>query len=259
MPTLSQAPLIEVATQIRWGVAERDSSGDFQQYIFTDEEKDNLLDTLEDAIVAAGFTTVDHFAPEVEDVPFTGARRYRRAPDAWPIIQIGLGVFSVHQANDGYQWVTYKEQVLRTLDLLSKALIGFYGTAPFVGAELMYLDAFSLEDRETPFKFLRKKFALKVAQPREFLSATFIDREPVSAGLSLEYRLLEPAGLLILGLDYAELQEWSGYLMDTRVRSLGAALAYTSEGVDVWLEQAHNVQRHAFRTLIDPTYRKSFQ
>lgn len=250
---------MEVATHFRWAVAERDDAGEFKEYVFTEEEKDNLLDALEEAVIGAGFAEVDHFAPELEDVHFAGARRYRRAPDEWPIVQTGLGVFSVHQANEGYSWTTYKEEVLGSLGVLFDTLTSFYGSVPYVGAELMYLDVFGLEDAETPFDFLKHKFALKLAQPRDFLDAPFIEKEPASASFSLEYNISEPVGVLILGLDYTEISQWSGYVMDTRVRSMGDALTYSQDGVALWLEEAHKVQRHAFQTLIDPTYQKSFQ
>jgi uncharacterized protein (TIGR04255 family) len=258
--TLSQAPLIEVATQVRWGVAERNEEGEVTGYNFTTKEVEDLPKSLSQALIRAGYSNVDEFAREFEDVKFAPARRYRSPSGESPTIQTGLGVFSVHEVNERYEWKTYRESVLRGFDILSEVLIGFYGQdVPFVGAELLYVDAYFFEEGETPATFLKRKLKLQLSPPREFRDAPFISPEVSSAAVAFQMHLTEPEGVIDLSLAHVDIAGRPGYIMDTRVRSTGEAIAYTRRGFGEWLESAHRVQQHAFRTLIHPTYLKSFE
>lgn len=258
--TLSQAPLIEVATQIRWGVAERNEKGELIRFVFSEAEEKEFPVVLQRVLAEAGFTEHDPFAPELDDVQFAVSHRFRRGPEQWPVYQSGLGVFAINQANEGYDWPTYKADVLAALSLLVKTLRGYYESTPFIGIELMYIDGFPLEDGQQPYDFLGKQLRVKIMPAKGFLSAPFISSKPLSASLSLELKISEPNGSLTLGLDYGELPNGhSGYVMDTRVRSLGSEVEYSRDGIDRWLEAAHRVQQHAFQTLIQPAYMKSFK
>jgi uncharacterized protein (TIGR04255 family) len=257
--TLTKAPLVEVVTQFRWGSASRDDAGELVAYVFSDHEKENLFSALERVIIDAGFVVVDRFAKEVEDVEFTPARAYRREPGGWPAIQLGLGMLSVHQDNDGYDWPDYKSEVLAGLDLLTEALGAFYGQPPFIGVELAYMDAFILGESETPYEFLTKNLAVKLVPPRPFFAAPFVSNEPASASLGFDFALSEPNGVLRLSLEYEEVFGGPGYTMDTRVLSLNPSVGFTRAGMEDWLEAAHRVHQHTFRTLIEPAYLKSLQ
>lgn len=261
MTTLSKAPLVEVVTQIRWGVAESNESGEFSHYVFSKTEETALPDVFARVLAEAGFGVVEDFAPGYADVQFSASRRYRRDPGQWPAYQSGLGVFTINQSNDDYDWEKYKADVLRGFELLLEALKEFYVTPPpFIGAELLYLDVFPVEGDQNPYEFLRKKFKVRSAPPKEFLSAPFLKKpEPLSASLSFDLRITEPLGMLTLSLEHVRTRVRSEYLMETSVLSFPDGLTFSREGLGQWLEAAHEVQRHAFGTLINPAYMRSFQ
>lgn len=256
--TLSKAPLVEVVTQIRWGNADLNEDSQPVRFTFSKSEETTLPDEFTRVFRSVGYGHLEVFAPEFEDVQFTVSRRYRRGPDEWPVYQSGLGVLSVNQRNDEYDWSGYKSNVLRGFELLTEALQGFYEKPPFIGLELSYLDMFPLEGL-TPQEFLRRNFKVKPEPPKEFLSASFIDPESASASLSFEMQVNEPKARLTLSLEPEEHEGRGAYSMDTRVLSLLDAVEYTREGIDRWLEAAHRVQQHAFQTLIRPTYKKRLQ
>jgi uncharacterized protein (TIGR04255 family) len=260
VPTLSQAPLLEVVTQVRWGVAERDSAGALSRYVFTEHERENLLPALARVLARAGFTESSEIPlDDPDDIEFIPALHFHRQADEWPVLSAGIGVLSVHQRNEGYKWTEYKHTVGEAFALLLECLTDFYDNIPFVGVELSYLDAFFLEEDEEPYQFLRDKLAVSIAPSPEFFGAPFLEREPTSADLAFDFRLSEPAGLLGLSLEVAEIYGKVAYTMDTRVRSLGHAVEYSQQGLYHWLELAHQVQKHTFRTLIQPAYLKSLE
>jgi uncharacterized protein (TIGR04255 family) len=130
---------------------------------------------------------------------------------------------------------------------------------PFIGAELSYVDAFPLENGQPPYQFLREKFDVTLLPPEDFLSAPFVEREPSSASLSFEFEINEPKGALSFSLGLGEALGSTGYFMDTRVRSLREAIEFSHDGFDAWMEAAHEIHQHAFRTLIKPAFMKSFE
>jgi uncharacterized protein (TIGR04255 family) len=258
--TLAKAPLIEVVTEIRWGTIEEDADTGSPKFVFLEREETGLPTVFEQLFREAGFGYVERFAPQLEDVRFNLSRSYRSGPSEWPVFQTGLGVFAVHQHNEGYDWGPYKETVLHGLGVLEKALGTVYDTVPFIGIDLMYLDHFPFDEGERPGRFLRENFKVNVAPPKEFLrSELFTDSTPVSASLSFDLETKQPVGLLTLSLEFTESKAGAGYLMDTHVRSLAPSVAFAHSGIEEWLGAAHEVHRHAFRTLIHPAYLKSFQ
>jgi uncharacterized protein (TIGR04255 family) len=257
---LPKAPLLEVATQVRWGVAERGEDNEFLRYHFTHEEETQLPADLSRVFSEAGFAHVDPIFPELSDVQFAVSQRYRPDPDGWPVYQSGLGVFTVHESNDNYDWEKYKQDTLRGLELLTDTLLPYYPEGiPFVGIELLYTDRFLLDEGEEPDAFLKKKLALRYRIPNEFGSAPFIKQGFSSASLSFEMNLTEPDGSIGVAIQYADVFSRPAYIMDTRVLSVGAAAEYTPHGFATWMEAAHRVQQHAFRTLIEPDLHGSFQ
>ncbi len=240
---------------------EEDAAGGLLKFKFSATEETELPSVFDRVLAEAGFGHVEKFAPPLEDVPFNLSRRHRTGPSEWPILQTGLGVFAINQHNEGYDWAPYKETVLHGLRLLKKALDTAYDAVPFIGIDLMYLDHFPLGKNEHPGLFLREKFRVRVDPPKEFLgSELFTGPNPTSGSLSFELETKQPEGLLTLSLTHAELVEGGvGYRMDTHVRSLAPSVAFTQSGIEGWLDAAHEVHKHAFHTLIEPAYLKSFQ
>lgn len=262
MTTLANAPLIEVATQFRWGMGALDDEGNLT-FEFGQEETAAFPTAFGALLGKEGFTRAYPIAEPYEDVPFAFSRQFRRNDTNWPAIQSGLGVIGVHQANDGYKWEIYRDNVVRCFDLASQALEPLYSdNIPFFGIELTYLDGFALEEGETAEGFLREKIKAQFHPPRDFLDAPFIEQGITSASFSFSLPVATPSGAtLYVALDHTPelLDERPGFYMDTRVRTVDTRAQYTKESVFAWLEEAHAIQQHAFQTLIKPAFLRSFQ
>ncbi|HET7231616.1 MAG TPA: TIGR04255 family protein [Longimicrobium sp.] len=263
MTTLAKAPLIEVGTQFRWGPRIESPGGDFT-FDFPPDEQEASREALDSALRAHGFTQLNAFAPELEDVPFAFSREYRRIGREWPVIQTGLGVAAIHQSDEDYDWQPYKQTVLDGFVIISEALgTRYLDGVPYIGVELTYLDGFPLATEETPEEFLKDKLDATLTPPKAFLQAPFLKPRPnvASAGLNFEIRLEEPPGVLVVELQFdPSLPDGSrGFAMETRVRTVGPSVSYTSEGLQIWLDLAHRVQKHAFETLIKRAYRETFR
>lgn len=263
MTTLAKAPLLEVATEIRWGIrspsSEDQSPGREVTFDFQTEEIEHHSRRFLEAASAYSFAEVPRGGSlRHDDNPFMPAHAYIREASPGLIYQLGTGVMVINQTNEGYDWPSYKHDVLAGFALLRESLASFYDETPFFGCELTYADGFFLQENETPEEFLRNKLAVRVKVPEAFFNTPFLKDEPWSAGFLVNCALVEPEGFLTIKVDSGEILGREGFLMTTQVLSLGTNADYSSAGFGRWLEAAHEVHRHAFRTLIQPAYLRSF-
>ena len=261
MTTLANAPLIEVAAEIRWAALSTGPDGE-TTVAFTEEERAAIAESLH-RVLSQTLPHSETFAAPLEDVPFSLSRRYRPAADKWPVVQTGLGTVAINQVTDGYSWDSFRSTVVDAFSLVTSALQAVYPDGPpYLGIELMYVDGLHMDAGETPEAFLHTKMRARLLPPPEFLTAPFMMPQPnvTSASLSFEIGLKEPPGVLTVELQHeSRIFGRPGFIMDTRVRSIGDVVEYSPDGIGIWLDAAHVVQQHAFRTLIEPAYLESFR
>lgn len=249
MSRLSQAPLIEAIFEVRWGsFVQKDP----KTVTFDCPEDQTFFPGRFSASASQqGFT----FVEKINDAPLPHViqHRFRKEPNTWPCYQIGMGVFTVNQLNEGYDWESYKEDILTGVKLLrqssEKEIIPQY-------VELRYQDAFPLEKSETPTEFLANKLNFGFNPPEDFLGSQYLTGKPKGHHIAFHIDTVLPKGALIFVLQEAIVNGKPGFVMDTMMRSPSQRLGKTLE---TWLEQAHDTQRHAFRTLIKPAYLRSFE
>jgi uncharacterized protein (TIGR04255 family) len=247
--TLSQAPLLETVFQTRWAAPEPE-----------DGHPHTALHTLLlGAAQREGFPVLEQINEAYTNVPHVPTWRLRPTEGDWPVLQIGVGVLTVNQGREGYDWKRFKAATLSAFEMLLRTRLLEADAAPFVGLELTYFDGFPFEGGETIEQFLRKKMWLRFGTPTEFLKREGLKPAIKSARLAFELDSTEPEGVLTIEVRDSSFSSGGGLLMQTVVRSLGERMSYTADGVSNWLEAAHELQRHAFKTLIQPTYMRSFE
>lgn len=256
METLTIAPLIEVIFELRWGEVLKSSANKALEIHFTSHDKDLFPGKFHNLAESKGFTTFEEVNTGLPvAIPHTVTRRYRKSPNKWPCYQTGLGIFTVNQTNEGYKWGDFKQDALKGLEMLNKANSIDVDNFPAIGAELRYQDGFFLEEGETPHQFLKKKIALEFSTPSALLENEYLG--PIIKGNSIEFYLdiMRPIGVLIFSLKQALINGQEGFVMETIVRSADKNTPkFGVVSLGEWLEDAHNIQKHVFRTMIDPRY-----
>ena len=173
---------------------------------------------------------------------------------------MGLGVFSANQLNDGYDWESFKTTIMNGLDMLDKGHPCGLANLPAIGVELRYQDAFILEEGETHSEFLENKLSINLSLPEDFLKQEDLDSNIEGHSLTLNLNTLKPKGVVIIQLQEALIKGKSGFVLSTTIRSADENVpTFDMESFDKWLEDAHNLQRHAFSTFIEPSYAKTFK
>lgn len=262
MAILTQAPLIEAIFELRWGQISRDPTSGGMRFSFSSEDTDFFPGQFHGLVSAEGFATAERVNPDIPmpGLPHTVSYRFRRAPDTWPCYQIGTGIFSANQVNDGYAWKTFKSDILSGLTLLDKGHPSGLSNLPGIGVELRYQDGFLFEQDESPRDFLQAKMEMGFAVPDAFIASANLDEQLQGNKIAFHLGVKKPTGILLISLDQASINGKPGFVMNTSLRSAdGAQPELSLKELEQWLDDAHKIQQHAFSTLISKKYAGSFQ
>lgn len=263
MTRLEKAPLIEAIFELRWG-----RSPDLNQPIQLsrqETEESNLFPGLFMAeLKNLGFVVHENANPQVPDTitfPQLVRHRFRKAEGTWPCYQIGSGIFTTNQVNDGYNWKKFKADVLSGLGVLDKSHPQHLSGLSNVGIDLRYQDGFLFEEGESPLSFLTNKMEVGFKLPSNFLDNSLLDADSApQCMLAFNLGLTTPKARAVCTLAPGLINGRPGFVLDTVVQSQGeSAPPMTTADLGNWLDQAHAVHQHAFRTLINPTFARTFK
>lgn len=142
MGRLAKAPLQEVILEVRWEVEADPASGRLLDKGFS------MAAGRFHVYVEKEFGHVDDRQPFYDMAPhafmYQAVRQYRPAPNAWPLFQLGPGVFTVNDTNKDYDWQgKFSPLVAKGLDHLEHA---YEGPLPFSTVALRYIDAVNVAD-----------------------------------------------------------------------------------------------------------------
>ncbi len=256
MTTFAKAPLLEVILEVRWGAEGKQSDEPRLKYDVNDTQM--FAGQFKKAAEEAGY----HIHEALENVPalpFLVAHRFHRTGKRYPLLQIGLGIFSFNQINEGYDWDTFQPAALQALKILDDGHPSGIGGLRSPGIELRYVDGLEFDEDESPLEFMNRRLMLDFNLPNALKSDPSIGEE-VDSKLVFGLNTQEPTGQLLLELDVGTINARPGLIVSTRVRSARDDMPDRSqEALSDWLAKAHRIQMHAFRTLIEPAYLKEMR
>lgn len=261
MATLNNAPLLEVSFRLFWGrVTDELEPGArlSADFTFSTEERQFFAGEFKRVAADQGFVHAEE-GGGAQPRPFWPTAGFRREKGSYPFFQIGLGLLSVRQGREGYDWNQFKESVLLGITMLRESWHGDVADLPLLGADLLYSDAFEFAPQERATNFLEKNLRLKFDLPPDFLDHPALDPGSIGADIFFTMATKEPVGTLSFELLQTAPEPKPGYLMNTVLRSPFRENATTLDGLGDWLETAHQVQRHVFKTLIQPRFASTFQ
>jgi uncharacterized protein (TIGR04255 family) len=262
MTDLSNAPLLEAWMQLRWGTIQKGPpSANITEFTFTPDDLDYFVGQFREVARREEFVHIERLTPSmISPLPHAVTHRFRKQPNSWPCLQIGLGIFTVNQVNDGYGWEKFKQDVLRGLVLLDSGHPLGLGKLPKLGVELSYRDGFVFKEGETSIDFVTGNLHVGFKPPADFLAYPHLNQEPSGISIHFKHNVSKPQGELIVEIKQGLINGQPGMIMDTIVRSTGDhSPDFETNTIAAWLEEAHDLQRHAFKSLIDPVYARTFQ
>ena len=252
MGELANPPLIEAIFELRWGEV---LPGQFK---FSRDEQTLFAGKISAALDSKGYGISEIVHPETSrPLPMFISHRFRAKENTWPVYQVGLGIFTVNQLNDGYSWESFKNTIETGLEIYSQAdprkLALDRDTLSFV---LRYQDAFFPPAEQLISGYLEEHFNVRAGLPENFLNNENIDSTKSTVNINIHTNTVNPKGEIVIAIANAIINQNPGLLMETVVTSK-AMEAIEGEikigNILEWTQSAHALQQHAFRTVINPS------
>ena len=96
--------------------------------------------------------------------------------------------------------------------------------------------------------------------PQRFPEFKSLGKDFSGMRLAFDLDTSDPKEHLITELSQGTINGQPGFIMDMIVRSTqGNCPEWEIETISAWLESAHEIHRHAFNTLINPAFARTFQ
>lgn len=250
MPNIPNAPLIEAIFELRWGKL---SNNSFQ---YSNEET-LFAGKVSSSAASLGYEYLEHLTQPNQppiSLPHNVTHRFRRDKDHWPCFQVGLGIFTANQIDRGYEWEEFLRAIKTGLDIVTNAdknhLSNVRDTLQFV---LRYQDGFETDGNKNTIGYLKDHFNMTIELPPTFLQESRIEVANSQINSRVILGTTEPVGNIEIGVINATIRNRPGILMETTVvsRATETVDSLTIESIAQWADQAHELQRHSFKELID--------
>jgi len=120
-----------------------------------------------------------------------------------------------------------------------------------LGLTLRYIDAVPFDFKTgNLFEYLRDNLKVTIAYPDPLFSDQPAERRPNSIILQTTHTLTSPVGVVLLKFSAGEVNGAPHLLWETQVQSTEADVP-SLDGLEAWMERAHDVTRAWFFTLIE--------
>lgn len=176
--------------------------------------------------------------------------QFYKAPDVWPIYQLGPGVFTVNITEGYWGWASFRDTVAAGIEQLlaaHPALTLFQ----LESLKLMAIDAFSEQHGYRSYNdFSQKYLTLGELLPSSFLAQFASNTEAVNVRSDTTFPLNVPAGA------HARISISDGLRSDQKALILHTAIeSGPIDSIDLqnimnWFDAAHGVHRTMFRSLL---------
>ena len=264
-PHLPNAPLTEVIFELRWALEEGEGIlPPFRQ----DPGYTVLTHAFRDSAKRAGFPVVKDLSPGIPPMAYSVGLRFYQSPErAFPIWQIGPGIFAANQSAD-YEWAKFKKLVLKGVSHLLKTYpkMKTFRLRP-LKFELRYIDNFAKElvkTLEFP-KFISKVTTWSVEVPKFFVNNKSIGT--IRSGRVVYAFPVRNMKNTTVSFDFGsgKKDERSTFRLDTKFVTQGEPI-FSSTREDIflrrlgsWLESAHGFTSPFFASFIRPEILEKFK
>ena len=244
---------------MRWGQSEADHAKGTAKIVLTDDEREFFFGQFRNVAINDGYNLIENINEEVPGIlPYLVRFRFRKDTNRWPCFQIGHGVFTVNQINDGYSWDSFKRTIDQGLDLLDKGHPSRIEGLAINELMLRYRDGYIIDSGTSKLDYLKTVFDIDLKTFKDhFQSNDQFDDEINNVSMGCDININVPPGILIFNLQYGLINGQPGLITDTIVRSDNSSLRdmQKSEILD-WVEQAHIIQKYAFKKLLNPAFKR---
>ncbi len=259
MSTLPKAPLLEVGFSIIWGKLPADTSfpklgvnsTQMVQIHYNQDEVSLFPVRLATELQRVGFSKFEALPNLLSPQGMVQTMRFLSPNNPSQAIQSGMGIFSIHHGNDGYDWSPFKDLVMKGTSAFLSAFPNGFSNSDLLAIELRYVDGLPLSSDEDPFKFLEKTMELSVSTPQSLASYPGLNKEIAGSRINYGLRSNSPEGMFVIDLAQGTIPSGSAYILNTSIRSSkNEGISITPEFLSIWLDRAHVLEKFSFKSMI---------
>lgn len=252
---LKNKPLVEAIVELRWELKPQQPGGP-------------PVDPYYKLLIGALYQKVSGDYPEHEQLPTASVpdafvaqmvqHRFRSAPNAWPLLQIGPGILTLNHT-ENYLWPDFRR---RAIDIVGK-LFEAHPRPTELKIEnlvLRYIDAIEMDYRaESIFTFLSDKLKISIQLPEPLFAGGSISSRPMVLNFQSSFFSSNPAAFVTLRLATGHKDQNLALLMETWVDSKmeGIPSPMPAAFAD-WLDSAHKITHDWFFKLIEGELERKF-
>jgi len=253
--TLKKAPLLEAIFEMRWELAQIPNT-----QVRRDPAYPLLYGRLYDRFKKE--YTVAEDLPSVQmhpdASPYVVRHRMRKSATEWPVVQIGPGILSVHQAKNGYSWEKFRDEIVRIFE----GFTDFYPASTFelniLKTELRFLNGIEIEADDLLQEFFAEKLNTRVQLPQGLFGATKVQSRPEGLSLNASFQIDKPFGQAMVGIGSGAMEEKRAVLQQMMFQSVGENAPQDLGALDPWLDAMHGISKQWFETLFAGELIKTF-
>ena len=247
MDITKQPPLVESIFELRWGETSPNN------FYYDNDDKTPFLMKFGAVAATKGFKEIESINVEApEQLPMLVKHRFWTEKEVWPCIQVGLGILTINQTSKGYVWQNFISAIENGLNIFNDADDNRLTRIKDSGKlRLMYQDLFPLDKSRDVLKLLKDRLNIDLNIPAELLNNSNLG-EVDSLGLNFNITTKEPVGKMIINISSVmALPAGPSILVETVIESNLRDIASNSvEGIKIWAESAHNLQKHSYTHLM---------
>jgi len=254
-PLLREKPLIEAIFELRWRLRPNEHGLD------VDPNYGFLPGLFQQAVQAEFPATVKLPSAQVpaEMLSHVTQYQFRKAPDSWPLVQLGPGVLTVNDT-EGYSWTNNFETLCGRA--ITKLLAVYPNRADLVPllVQLRFLNGIYLdEDPASVLVALQRQLKTTVALPMEKLADLVAPDGPFGFGLHVTYTCREPVGNIGIKLNRGKVRNRDALVWEIFVSSKDDQVGSFLEEHAQWLSMAHTAAERAFFAFLSEELLRRFQ
>jgi len=183
--------------------------------------------------------------------------RFRTAPNEWPLVQIGPGIFTVNSTSD-YTWSDFRPRAISAVEKLFDAHPKL-DDLKISNIVLRYIDAIEFDhNSENAFEFLRDKLKIYISLPDNLFEDNSVNKMPKSLTWHSSFECQNPKGQITIRVANGQRNKKPAIVWETIVETSGSDLPKMPNIFEEWLDSAHSVTDDWFFKLIEGELERRF-
>lgn len=254
------APLVEVIAEVRWQLLPIASMPGAE----IDPHFERGHKKVQEALAEHGLMHLERLAPPNVPHEILAGKpifRYRRAPDRWPLVQLGPGIMTVNITPPYEGWGEFRKIIETAVRVVDEIFDFGSEFSTIKSCEVRYIDAFTERyGMHDPSIFLAEDLSMPASPPRGVLDELKQEGACVLPNLKFRFPVKDRENdSIILNAAHGKRDGMEAIIYDLKMHhAVPEGVMKTADDVLTWMDEAHDRLHTAFEETISDRLRERF-